>query len=92
MTTALLLATSFAAGALLAGYSVRYVERHRAGVVISELRSQGNTARAESFFRGLEAGRVEWAEVERAKATHPTSSPLGQVAQVARLFDPEREQ
>ena len=92
MSAAVLAAASFAAGALLAGYSVRYAERHRAGVLLSELRSTSDTARAESFFRGLEAGRVEWAEVERARATHPNSSPLGQVAQVVRLFDQEREQ
>ena len=92
MTSAVLMASSFAAGALIAGLAVRWTEDHRTGVRLSELRAEYETEKARTFFRGLEAGRVEWADVERARRSHPTTSPLGQTAQIARLFDQEREQ
>lgn len=88
MTTALLLAAAFASGALLAGYSVRFVERHRAGTALSELRARTETDRARSYLAGVQAGRAEWADIERARSTHPTTHPLGQVA---RLFGQERD-
>ena len=92
MSTAVLTAAAFAAGALVAGLAVRWTEDHRTGARLSELRAEYETDKVRNYLRGLEAGRVQWADVERAKALHPTSHPLGQTARVVRLFDQGREQ
>lgn len=89
MSAVVLMAASFAAGALVATLAVRWTEDHRTGVRLSELRAEYETEKARSFFRGVEAGRVEWADVERSRSLHPTTHPLGQAAQVVRLFDQE---
>lgn len=49
-------------------------------------RAEREDERRLSYLRGVDAGRVEWADVERAKALHPTTHPLGHVA---RIFDQE---
>jgi hypothetical protein len=87
MTTAALTAAAFAAGALVATLVLRTLEDHRTGARLSELRAAYETEKVRNYLRGVEAGRIEWADVERAKATHPTTHPLGDVA---RIFDQER--
>lgn len=89
MSTAVLTAASFAAGALVATLAVRWTEDHRTGARLSELRAAGEEERRRSYLRGLEAGRVQWSEVERARSLHPTTHPLGQAAQVVRRFERE---
>jgi hypothetical protein len=89
VSTAVLTAAAFAAGALVATLAVRWTEDHRTGARLSELRAEYETDKVRNYLRGIEAGRVEWSEVERARSLHPTTHPLGQAARVVRRFDRE---
>ena len=83
---ALALGGTFVAGWFACSYYEQQTRLDAERVARMAERAEREDERRRSYLSGVEAGRIQWADVQRAKALHPTTHPLGDVA---RIFDQE---